>query len=748
MPPRVPLKMRTHICCTCSDIRALDLLDKKLWELAAFADSGIGSQFPQRLERENSLHYTDLPLKTKDGRALLVDFIATSYRVNDRPVIQCHIHELVQDVPARRFLAAVDDNLRALFASMTAVVIVYDADGRYLEIGPTNPINLARPPAEMLGRTVSDFFTPAEAGLLLHNIRHVLEIGQPIEVDYSLLLGNEVRWFSATVSPFSPDTVVWIAHDITERVRAEEALQNSETRFRSLIENGQDNISLIGPDGTLLWESPTLIHTLGYGHAEHYGRVIFDLVHPDDLDLAHALLSKLVREPGSRQNGTFRLLHKDGSWRWVEAVGTNLLNTAGVSGIVLNYHDITERTLAAEALRESEQHFRFLFENMLNGYAHCRMLYEDGRPSDYVHLHVNPVFETLTGLKNVVGKRVSELIPGIREFNPELFELYGKVASTGVPGKIETYVDGLKLWFSISVYSPKPGEFVAIFDNITERKQAETLQAAVYRIAVAADKTPGLDALYPQIHEIISSVMSAENFYIALYDEEQDRLRFPYSKDAADDSFLDELAPGKGLTAYVLRTGRSLLCTQALHDELERQGEVELVGVPSNIWLGVPLIVGQKTIGALVVQHYSDPNAYGEREKQMLEFVSTQVAIAISRKQAEEQLRYDAALLANVNDAIVASDSQYRITAWNAAAEAQYGWKADDVLGANGVELLQTEWPEVDAGEMRRTIAETGYWRGEATQLRKDGTRIPVEAILHCPPRSGRSDYSIHQCHS
>jgi signal transduction histidine kinase len=93
------------------------------------------------------------------------------------------------------------------------------------------------------------------------------------------------------------------------------------------------------------------------------------------------------------------------------------------------------------------------------------------------------------------------------------------------------------------------------------------------------------------------------------------------------------------LTAYVLRTGKSLLCTQAVHDELERQGEIKLLGVASAIWLGVPLVVEGKTIGAMVVQHYTDPTAYGEREQHMLEFVSTQVAIAINRKRAEEEIR-------------------------------------------------------------------------------------------------------------
>ncbi len=114
------------------------------------------------------------------------------------------------------------------------------------------------------------------------------------------------------------------------------------------------------------------------------------------------------------------------------------------------------------------------------------------------------------------------------------------------------------------------------------------------------------------------------------------------------------------MTAYVLRTGKSLLCTQAVHDELERQGEVKLLGVPSAIWLGVPLIVEGKTIGAMVVQHYTDPKAYGEREQHMLEFVSTQVAIAINRKRAEDALRQSEAelraLFASMHDVVLVID--------------------------------------------------------------------------------------------
>ncbi|MBF8270412.1 MAG: PAS domain S-box, partial [Gammaproteobacteria bacterium] len=134
--------------------------------------------------------------------------------------------------------------------------------------------------------------------------------------------------------------------------------------------------------------------------------------------------------------------------------------------------DITERKRIERELRESELTYRSLFENMLNGFAYCRMLYENGQPQDFIYLAVNDAFETQTGLKNVVGRRVTEVIPGIREADSRLFELYGRVAMTGQPERFEVFVESLQQWFSISAYCPKPEHFVAVFDIITERRRA------------------------------------------------------------------------------------------------------------------------------------------------------------------------------------------------------------------------------------------------------------------------------------
>jgi PAS domain S-box-containing protein len=144
------------------------------------------------------------------------------------------------------------------------------------------------------------------------------------------------------------------------------------------------------------------------------------------------------------------------------------------NGVNIYSNDITARVHAEEAQRQSEGQYRLLFQNMLEGFAYCRMVFDErGRPEDFVYLGVNDAFGRLTGLHDVVGKKVTEIIPGIREAHPELLETYGRVARTGQPERLDIDFRPLGKWLSISVYRPHLDHFVVVFDDITSRKQVE-----------------------------------------------------------------------------------------------------------------------------------------------------------------------------------------------------------------------------------------------------------------------------------
>lgn len=433
-----------------------------------------------------------------------------------------------------------------------------------------------------------------------------------------------------------------LQNELGERKRAEESLREAEARYRALVEQipaiaYTDSAEQIGQTQ---YVSPQIKTIMGFEPDEwsKNNDLWTRVIHPED---QKRVLKEYTRtfKSGEPFSAEYRMISSSGQTVWVRDEAVLVRNQSGTplfwQGIFI---DITERKQAEMALEESEERYHQLFDLSPDAIG----VHSGGKI-----LLVNKAAMILLGVdkkEEIIGKQMMDFVHS--DYRDLVMERTRQQISEGkvVPVTEEKFirVDGTPIDVEVTAAPIRFQDTLAslvIFREISERKRAQKLQEAVYRIAIATETTKSLKDLFPQIHEIISSVMPAENFYITLYDEVRNVLRFQYFKDDQDEPYLKEIQPGQGLTAYVLRTGKSLLCTQEVHDELERQGAIKLLGVPSAIWLGVPLVIEGKTIGAMVVQHYSDPNAYGVRDQQMLEFVSTQVAIAISRKQAEDALQ-------------------------------------------------------------------------------------------------------------
>ena len=266
-----------------------------------------------------------------------------------------------------------------------------------------------------------------------------------------------------------------------------------------------------------------------------------------------------------------------------------------------------------------------------------------------------------------------------------------------------------------------------LYRDITEQKRAELLNSALYRIAEKASSAEDLQQFYAAIHSIVGELMYAHNFYIAVCDTETQTISFPYFVDEADPPPARKKM-GRGLTEYVVRTGEPLLCTPEVFDSLQQRGEVESIGTPSLDWMGVPLKTGNRTIGVLVVQSYTESARFGERDREVLMFVSHQVATAIEHKRHEEALR-----LSEARYRSLVQSAGYGICRWsltgkfldvNPALFSMLGYAvAEEVLALNPKQDIFTSAEEHDRllREFERALRLDNV---EVQWKRKDGKLI------------------------
>jgi two-component system, cell cycle sensor histidine kinase and response regulator CckA len=503
-----------------------------------------------------------------------------------------------------------------------------------------------------------------------------------------------------------------------------------EHGFGQVIEQAVDGMVIIDQSGQTLLANAALCDMLGYTEAEiHDLRVVDTLLRaeePAGVDRFAPLRA------GERLQFQRTVSKKNGRTVTVEVTASRLKD-GRLQGVV---RDISERARADLALRESEERFRRLSAASFEGIC----VSDNGR-----------IVDGNAQIARMLGYEVGELLgmPVIDLVAPEHHDLVTRHIREGSVERYEHLAlrkDRKRIPVEVQGRSiPFGGRMLRVtaVRDLTPRKGAEEAQHAIYRIAEAANSLAELPELLLRVHEIVAQLLPAHNLYIALYDEITALLSFPYWVDEHDPEPPPPRTLGRGLTEYILRTGESLLVSPDMHRQLEERGEVELLGAPSLDWIGVPLRLQDRTIGVLVVQTYSEGIRYGEREKDILQFVSTQIAMAIERKRAEAQLResehrYRLLFELNPEAMWVYDTTTLGVLAVNDAALRRYGYSRSEFLAMTIKDLRPpSEVPQLEEILTHDSTSPRVY--ADLHHRRKDGSVLNVEVLSDAIAFGGRS---------
>ena len=425
---------------------------------------------------------------------------------------------------------------------------------------------------------------------------------------------------------------------VIEYQQVEESLRESEGKFRILVEMATDAIFLETTEGRILECNTAGLKMFGYTKKDMIGLTIANLV-PEEFAKT---LPKVITEKETT-HGIFvpRINKKKDGTIFPTEIATKLVNIREKSRLIVYVRDITRRKKSERKLKKARKMFASLFASSPEA-----ALYHD---KDGNIININPHFTKIFGytLKEIRGRNIDEGMIYPADKIKEGKRLTQKVLDGFLEYEtIRKKKDGTLFPIIISaspvMIDKKPQGTVVLYKDITERKQSEQLNKVLYNISKAANSDISLKQLYPLIHKELGTIIDATNFFIALFSEKKDKILFPYYVDERVKYPLKEKDASGMLSAYIEKTNKSILVNFTQIKKMVAQGKLIMPKLgfftDKSQWLGVPLKVEDKVIGNMVMQTYTNPNLYSKKDIQLMEFVSSQIATAIQRKQMEEEM--------------------------------------------------------------------------------------------------------------
>jgi len=477
----------------------------------------------------------------------------------------------------------------------------------------------------------------------------IVFLSELLDIPYRLLGAPPtiVNWREALfliilITSVGSIAIVMIRHFVIERKKSIKALARERNLLHALMNNIADSI--------YFKDNKNRFVMVNKAKAEHSGVTPKNIIGKTDFDF---LPKEIARQSFADDNYVMKsgrplidkiekIIHLNKIDHWVSVTKVPWYDEEGkIIGTIGITRDITERKKAEEVLLKSQQEFVSLFKSSPEALVY---LDEKGNIID-----INPRFTELFGysLEEVKGRNINDGIIHPLNKREEGEKLDEVALSEGYFNfeSIRKKKDGTLFPVSISgsniVINGQLKGIIGTYVDITKRKQDEKLHQVLYNISKAANSPISLDELYQSIHKELSTIIDTTNFYIALVDEREDKIFFPYNIDNTKPIHLPRTIKNNSLVAEAIRTGKSIFVNQEMIKGKKFMMEFkEWFGTLRKVWLGSPLKVEDRVIGAIVVQSYTNPELYSEKDIGLLEFVSSQVATAIERKRIEEKIRY------------------------------------------------------------------------------------------------------------
>jgi len=509
--------------------------------------------------------------------------------------------------------------------------------------------------------------------------------------------------------------------------------RDSEEIYKMLIENSLDGIYII-QDRKMQFVNKSFSDMLGYNDSEIIGMEFTELLSEKSKKIVEERYAARLRGEKIPSEYEFFLLKKGNTTSVLVNMRVKIIqfrNKPATMGIVKN---ITHQRNIQNALEAKERELN----SVIAAIPYALWSSKKDCDGDEYQFYYSPVIYDITGREsneftsqNIKYWDIVHPDDKVEVQNVYLMSLKENKDFTQDYRIIhrDSSIKWVREHISFSTDENGVKNIYGIIMDITERKHDRLREQAVYNISEAVNLSGNIDELFLKIYEIVKSLMSVKNFYIALYNKEKEQVSFPFFIDEYDEK--PEPKPlGKGLTEYVIRTGKAILVDKKKDMELRASGEVELLGEPQAIWMGIALKINNETIGALVLQDYEDENAYGDTEKHILIFVSEQIALAIDRVRTREALKQSEfeyrAIFENAHDAIIVfRPSDETILAANPSAAELYGVPLEKLIGTSLKEFTVDE--KKGTKKIAQTLSKKEMKNVETKQYHSDGTMMDIE---------------------